>query len=282
MTQLTEWGLLESPILLTSTTSVAAVADGTLRFMRRRHPGMGQDRDIVIPVVAECDDSWLNRVVDGQIRPAHVARAIRNARSGPVAEGNVGAGTGMVTCDFAGGIGTASRKLPASEGGYTVGVLVLSNFGHVEDLRIDGVPVGAGLAAEFASNLKRLQSYGSLIAVVATDAPLLPHQVAQVCKRAALGIGRAGSSSAFESGEIVLGFTTANQVPRVGRARVRSLRALVDRAINPVFQAAIEATEEAIINAVCMGTTVHGRAGHVAPALPLDRVQALLTTHGRI
>ncbi len=276
LTQLTEWGLLESPIMLTNTLSVGAVSEATWRLMLEQHPGMGTECDVAIPLVGECDDSWLNDAAGGHIKARHVREAIRSAAAGPVAEGCVGAGTGMVTCDFAGGIGTSSRKLPPTDGGYTVGVLVLSNFGRMQDLRVDGLPIGKALAADYATHIKRFRSYGSIIAVVATDAPLLAHQVQQVCKRVALGIGRAGSSSAFESGEIVIGFSTANRIPRSSARRVLQLDALLDRAINPVFQAAIEATEEAILNAVCMGDTVEGHSGHVAPGLPLDKVRALI------
>jgi D-aminopeptidase len=276
LTQLMEWGLLESPIMLTNTLSVGAVSEATWRLMLEQHPEMGTECDVAIPIVGECDDSWLNDAAGGHIKPRHVRDAIGSATSGSVTEGCVGAGTGMVTCDFAGGIGTSSRQLPRTEGGYTVGVLVLSNFGRMQDLRVDGLPIGEALAADYATHIKRFRSYGSIIAVVATNAPLLSNQLHQVCKRVALGIGRAGSSSAFESGEIVVGFSTANRVPRSSRKRVQRLEALIDRAINPVFQAAIEATEEAILNAVCMGDTTEGHSGHVAPGLPLNKVRALV------
>lgn len=276
LTQVLEWGLIESPILLTSTLSLGSVSQAAVRHLVRRHPGMGVDCDVAIPIVSECDDSWLNDAAGDHVKARHVFAALDGATAGPVLEGNVGAGTGMVTCDFAGGIGSSSRKLPRNEGGYTVGVLVLSNFGRMQDLRVDGIPVGEELAPRFNTHLKRFTSYGSIIVVVATDAPLLPHQVNQVCKRAALGIGRAGSSSAFESGEIVIGFSTANRVPRTSKQRVVQMDSLADRAINPLFQATIEATEEAILNAIFMGDTIEGHSGHVAPGLPLDLVDSIL------
>lgn len=276
LTQVCEWGLIESPILLTNTLSVGTVSDGAVRYLAERHPAMGVDCDVAIPLVGECDDSWLNDAAGGHIKPRHALSAIRSAATGVVPEGNVGAGTGMVTCDFAGGIGTSSRKLPRDEGGYTVGVLVLSNFGRMQDLRVNGLALGETLAGQYATHLKRFASYGSIIVVVGTDAPLLPHQVTQVCKRAALGVGRAGSSSAFESGEIVIGFSTANRVPRASKRHVVSFGSLADRAINPLYQATIEATEEAILNAICMGDTIEGHSGHVAPGLPLQVVADLV------
>jgi D-aminopeptidase len=278
VTQLQEWGVLETPILLTNTLAVGKVADATVKWLTRRYPQIGREYDVIIPVVGECDDSFLNDAAGRHIRSAHVYQALETAASGPVAEGAVGAGTGMMTCDFKAGIGTASRRLPPAEGGYTVGVLVQSNFGHVEDLRVNGAPIGPLLLPEYRHLAHRRVNHGSIIAVVATDTPLLPSQVARVCKRAALGIGRVGSIAAHGSGEIIVGFSTANKVPRnrPGNALTHQLEALLDRATSPVYEAVIEATEEAILNSLCMADALVGRDGHYAPALPLSRLKELM------
>ncbi len=279
LTQVLEWGLIETPIVLTNTMSVGTCSEAVVKYMVDRYPGIGDEHDVVIPVVGECDDSWLNDAAGRHVRHEHVLEAIESARNGPVQEGAVGGGTGMITCDFKGGIGTASRKLPPEEGGCVVGVLVMSNFGNMRDLRVDGVPVGRMLEPEFSKDSKRVNNYGSIIAVLATTAPLLPHQLQRLCKRVALGIGRVGSHAAHGSGEIIVGFSTANTVPRRAKGMVYRIKALLDSSVNPLYEAAIEATEEAIINALCMAETTVGHSGHVAPALPLDRVRELVRAY---
>ncbi len=274
--QVMEWGLIETPILLTNTLSVGTVSDATVEYMVKHNPGIGDQHDVVIPVVGECDDSWLNDAAGRHVRAEHVAQAISSATSGPVAEGNVGGGTGQITCDFKAGIGTASRRLPQHEGGYIVGALVSTNFGRMEELRIDGVPVGEILAPRFAHMEKRRDSYGSIMVVVGTNAPLLPHQINRLCKRAALGAGRVGSYANHGSGEFVIGFSNANSVPRETRKMVYRMKALLDRSIDPLYKAVVEATEEAIVNAMCMAETMEGQSGHVAPALPLDETVELV------
>jgi D-aminopeptidase len=274
LTQIAEWGLLETPILLTDTLSVNAVGDAVVGYMLEREAGLGRSTDVVIPVVGECDDSWIHDVRTRPIRPEHVFRALDEACSGPVDEGNVGAGTGMITCDFAGGIGTASRRVPYPHAGYTLGVLVLSNFGRREELRMDGLKVGQ-LLRDHRGEAPRRKAYGSIVAVLATDAPLLPRQLDRLSKRMALGIGRAGSHAAHGSGEICLSFSTQNRVPREREEALMQLTCLVDTELNPLFEAAIEATEEAILNALCMGTDLHGVDGHVCPALPLPALRGL-------
>ena len=282
LTQVMEWGMIETPILLTNTLSVGRVSEATVNHMVDRFPGIGAAHDVIIPLVGECDDSWLNDIAGRHIKDRHTFEAIDTASSGPVGEGNVGGGTGMVTCDFKGGIGTSSRKLPQVEGGYTVGVLVMSNFGHMRDLRMDGVPVGEILEPHFFDVHKRRVNYGSIISVIATDAPLLPHQICRLCKRVALGIGRVGSHAAHGSGEIVVGFSTANKIPRVTRKMVARTKFLLDPRINPLYRAAVEATEEAILNALCMATNMEGPDGRVAPALPLADVREILDRHGAL
>ena len=280
--QVAEWGLIETPILLTNTLSVGTCSEATVRYMIEQYPGIGIEHDVIIPVVGECDDSWLNDIGGGHVQEKNVFEAINNAAGGPVVEGNVGGGTGMVTCDFKGGIGTASRKLPQEEGGYVVGVLVMSNFGTMEDLRIDGLPIGKILASELRGEQRRQYNYGSIIVVVATNAPLASHQIARLCKRSALGIGRTGSYAARDSGEIILGFSTANTVPRQTKKMLYRMKLLLDQAINPLYQAVIEATEEAIINSLCMAETMEGRSGNVASALPLDRVQEIFHNYSQM
>lgn len=282
LTQVMEWGLIETPIFLTNTLSVGAVGDAAVKHMVMEFPGIGSEYDVIIPVVGECDDSWLNDVAGRHVKDQHVYDAIENAKDGPVEEGNVGGGTGMMTCDFKGGIGTASRRVSfGDEGMYTIGILVMSNFGLMRDLRIDGVPVGLELEPRYAHLPRREYSYGSIIAVLATDAPLLPHQLNRLCKRVGLGIGRVGSYAAHGSGEIIVGFSTANTVPRETRRMLAKVRFLLDVRLNPLYEAAIEATEEAIINALCMATDMDGVDGHFAPALPLDLVRDIMARYPR-
>lgn len=281
LTQVMEWGLIETPILLTNTLSVGTCSEAVVRHMLEKYPGIGTEHDVVIPLVGECDDSWLNDVAGGHVQDEHVIEAMENASGGPVAEGNVGGGTGMVTCDFKGGIGTSSRRLPQHEGGYVVGVLVMSNFGFMHDLRIDGLPVGRIIADELRDEHHRKDNYGSIIAVVGTNAPLAAHQLSRLCKRAALGIGRTGSYASHESGEIVVGFSTANTVPRQSKKMLYKLKVMLDQGIDPLYRAVIEATEEAILNALCMADTMEGHSGHTARALPLGRVKKIVNSTAR-
>lgn len=276
MTQLMEWGLVETPIFLTNTLSVGQVSDAAVQWMVNQYPGIGDEHDVLIPLVGECDDSWLNDVAGRHVLAENVTEAMSTASSGPVAEGSVGGGTGMICCDFKAGIGTSSRKLAPALGGYTVGVLVMNNFGHMRDLRIAGFPIGPLLEPRYLDFHKRQSSYGSIIAVVATDAPLSSHQLGRVSKRVALGIGRAGSIAAHGSGEIILAFSTANKVPRTTQKMIYHMKMLLDQRLNPVYEAAIEATEEAILNSLCMAREMEGVNGNFAPALPLQEVKEIL------
>ncbi len=274
LTQLLEWGLLETPIFLTNTLSVGAVSSAAVARLVKDHPGIGSVHDVLIPVVGECDDSWLNDVAGQHVKAKHVNEAFDSASGGAVLEGSVGGGTGMITCDLKGGIGTSSRVLPEANGGYTVGVLVMSNFGELNELRVGGFPLGMRLEDRFRDHSRRRHNYGSIIAVVATDAPLMSMQVSRLCKRAALGIGRVGSTAAHGSGEIIVGFSTRNRVPRATQTGlVKGLEVLLDTHINPLYQAVIEATEEAILNALCMAEPMSGADGAFCPALPLDAVE---------
>jgi D-aminopeptidase len=284
LTQVQEWGLLETPILLTSTMSVGKVSDATVKWMTRHFPGIGTEYDVIIPIVGECDDSWLNDAVGRHVRSEHVYRAIEQASAGPVAEGSVGAGTGLVTCDFKAGIGTSSRRVSMRDYGggdttYNLGVLVQTNFGVMRSLRVAGVPVGEILAPEYDDTGKRVRNAGSIITVIATDAPLLPLQLSRLCKRAALGIGRMGSFAAHASGEILMAFSTANKVPRKTRGLTHTIEVLPDDSCDGLYEAVVECTEEAIVNALCMAKDMGGQGGHFAPALPLDRLVEILQRH---
>ena len=279
LTQVSEWGLIETPILLCNTMSVGKVSDAAVKWMTKKHPGIGSDEDVILPVVGECDDSYLNDAVGRHIRSEHVYKAIEGAAGGVVPEGSVGAGTGMITCDFKAGIGTSSRQIAADHGVYTLGVLVLTNFGMMPNLRLDGVPVGEVLVPTFQDVARRVSNYGSIIVLIATDAPLLSSQLGRVCKRSALGIGRVGSYAAHGSGEIILAFSTANRVPRVTQGLTHKLDILLDRATGPLYEAVIEATEEAIINALCAADDMTGQNGNFAPALPLDKLVEIMARY---
>ncbi|HEY9856735.1 MAG TPA: P1 family peptidase, partial [Stenomitos sp.] len=218
-----EAGWLETPIVLTDTLSVGKVSDAVVSWMIKRVPDMGIKDDVVLPVVAECDDSFLNDQQGRHVQASDVIQAIEGAKSGPVAEGAVGAGTGMVSYRFKGGIGTASRVLPKEAGGYTVGVLVNCNMGARTDLRIDGVPVGREISDLMPV---RKPGEGSIIAVVATDAPVLPDQLQRLAKRAALGLARTGSTARHSSGDFMLAFSTAAEVPHYPQERTTTVTAL--------------------------------------------------------
>lgn len=273
--QVQEWGQIETPILLTNTLSVGAVSRATVKYMLNRYPGIGVLQDVIIPLVGECDDSFLNDIRANHVKNKHVRAALNSASSGPVEEGSVGAGTGMVAFDLKSGIGTSSRLIHVANHEYTVGVLVLSNVGRYEDLCIDGLPVGRFLRAPHEEHERRRSLYGSIITVVATDCPLSVHQLNRLCKRAALGIGRSGSYAAHGSGEIILGFSTANALPRREDVDFYNINVIADRYLDPFYQACIESTEEAIINALCMAEPMTGLAGRYVPALPLTELAEL-------
>lgn len=274
-----EAGWLETPIVLTDTLSVGRAMDGVVDWMEARYPLMGRGDDVVLPIVGECDDEFLNDQRGRHVHPADVVRALDSATSGPVAEGAVGAGTGMISYRFKGGIGTASRVLPAKDGGYTVGVLVNANMGFRTDLRIAGVPVGREISDLMP---KRGTPDGSILMVVATDAPLLPSQLDRVAKRAALGLARTGSTAANSSGDFAIAFSTAADLPHDPKTLTQTVTLVHTQDITPIFEATVEATEEAIDNALTMATTTVGRDGDTAYAIPLDRLKVLLQKAGRL
>ncbi len=271
---LREWGILMSPILLTSTAQIGRAYDAALRWVAGVDPRAALE---IMPVVSECDDSFLNDVLSFPLADEHVAAALEGARPGPVAEGSVGAGVGMQCFDFKGGIGTSSRVVE----GFTVGVLVLTNHGSRPELAIAGAPVGR----EIADLMPEGHQEGSCVAVVATDAPLLPHQLRRMAVRAGLGLARGGSSASNGSGEQMLAFSTANHLPAEG-GRVVELRAVADGpeggTLSALFRAVVEATEEAVVNALFAATTVVGRDGHVLHALPVERALEVLERYGRL
>ena len=271
-----ESGALEVPILLTNTMSVPRVADAVLSWMLRKYPAIGVDDDVVLPVVAECDDSELNDSRGRHVREQDVLAALDGARSGPVPEGSVGAGTGMISYELKGGIGTASRVLPGEHGGYTIGVLVNTNHGLLPELTIAGVPVGRELATPRGPTPLR-----SIIIVVATDAPVDARQLGHIAKRAILGLARTGSTERHGSGDFVLAFTTASRVPHFPKQPVREVELLSDSNLNPIYEATAEATEEAIVNALLAATTMVGRDGATAYALPIARLREVFAKYGR-
>ena len=284
-TQIEEMGEIESPVLLTSTTSVPRVADALTSYLLT-FPG-NEDVLSVNAVVGETNDGWLSDIRARVITPDDVFAAIRNARSGPVEEGAVGAGTGTVVFNWKGGIGTSSRRLPASLGGYTVGVLVQTNFGGV--LTIAGAPVGQELGKYYLR--QELQQAGngvdhadgSCMVVIATDAPLDARNLKRLAARAILGIARTGSAASNGSGDYAIAFSTASQVRihAFDKATTRHLEVMTNDAMSPLFLASIEATEEAIYNSLFRAVSVTGN-GHTIEALPIDKTVEILRKHGMI
>lgn len=275
LTQVMEWGLIETPIALTNTLSVGRVSDCVVKWMAERYPEIREQQEVIIPVVGECDDSFLNDAVGLHIKPQHVFSALDNAKSDLPLEGAVGAGTGMICCDFKAGVGTSSRVLKFGNQQHSLGILVVSNFGFMEHLRIDGYPVGRSLAVSQGKYSRRVNNYGSIIVVVGTDIPLTHMQVNRVCRRAALGLGRVGSYGAHSSGEIIVGFSTANEVARVANEPQVQLIATRDTALDPVYKAVIEATEEAILNSMTRAVTMEGVNNNRVPAIELELLKQL-------
>jgi D-aminopeptidase len=276
LVQVREWGVIETPILLTNTHAVGAVSYAAVEYMAERFAGVEEADDLVIPLVGECDDSFLNDIAVHPVGRRHVFEALDGATDGPVAEGNVGGGTGMVSFDLKGGIGTSSRVVPEGGKTFTLGVLVMNNCGRLQDLRVDGVPVGPALAEHLRDESRRPNLYGSIIVVVGTDAPLMSHQLDRISKRAGLGLGRVGSYAAHGSGEIIVAFSTANKVPRRKRPRTFELKALSEAWMDPLYRATVECTEEAVLNSLCLAETMQGVGGRTIPAMPLDLVETLV------
>jgi D-aminopeptidase len=278
-----ESGFLEYPIALTNTLNVPRVANGVMSWMIKQYPEIGIDDDTLTPVVAECDDGRLSDIQGRHVSEQDVMAALDHAVGGSVKEGTVGAGTGMVSYGFKGGIGTASRRLSEKEGGYTVGVLVNANHGRRPELVVGGMPVGKLYEAPqpVAEVLRPGQSEGSIVVVIATDAPLDGRQLTRLAKRAALGLARTGSTARHGSGDFMLAFSTANIIPHYPKEPTFQQAHLADTHLNPMIAATVEATEEAILNALTMATTVVGRDGHRAEAISLARLRAILDQRTR-
>ena len=289
-----ESGLLTGAIGITNTSDVGKVRDALVEAAAAVHePGGGY---WALPVAGETYDGQLHDIAGLHVRGEHVAAALAGATAGPVAEGNVGGGTGMICHEFKGGIGTASRRLSSEQGGWTVGVLVQANYGRRALLRIDGVPVGEEISLDEVPSPWTLErrgiadrgaGSGSIIGIVATDAPLLPHQCTRLARRMSLGIARLGGFGSTSSGDIFLAFATGNrglpptEAEAEGAGTV-AVRGLVDRALDPLFEATVEATEESIVNALIAAETMTGRDGITAHRLPHDRLVEVMRSHGRL
>jgi len=312
LAQLSELGLLETPILLTNTLSVWTAAGALVTAALAANPEIGRRGGTVNPVVGECADSYLSNIRGRHVTEADCLAALRRASAGPVDEGNVGAGTGMSCLGFKGGIGTASRIVSFDSAGggggaaeFTVGGLVVSNFGRLGDFRLDGVPVGRELEAAgwprtgppaTAEEESRGSGPaggeappeeppgGSIMIILATDAPLTSRQLVRLARRGALGLARTGSAGAHGSGDFILAFSVTGLEPAYPEEPVLNRRCLAedDRHFGPLFQAAAEVVEEAIINSLFRARTMAGRDGHVRHALPLDAVIDILREHGRL
>ncbi len=302
--QVEELGNLEGPIALTGTMNVGLVTDAIVAYGVRENPDIGVRTSTINPVVGECSDMFLNDMQGRHVREEHVLAAIDSASGGAVEEGAVGAGTGMSVFGFKGGIGTSSRVMPEALGGWTVGVLVLANYGRRDQLRIDGVPVGEVLSRDSGVGIRgrttanpvpesRLPNpdprdeteRGSIMMIVATDAPLLDRGLRRLARRAGIGLARTGSIAGNGSGDYVIAFSASEKV-RVAHEPVgltQTVEIVVEDgpAIDALFQATVEATEEAILNALFKAATMTGRDGNTREALPLEPVREIMRAHGR-
>jgi len=278
-----ESGFLEGPVALTNTHSVGTVRDTIIGWQVKQKT---QKQPWSLPVVAETWDGYLNDINGFHVKPEHVIAALDAARSGPMAEGNTGGGTGMVCYGFKGGTGTASRVLSGEDGGYTVGVLVQCNCGRRPQLTIAGVPVGKAIpegtpyAGAPLPGSESQGDVGSIIIVIATDAPLLPHQLKRLARRASLGLARTGSVSGNSSGDIFIAFSTANPYADAPPGP-NVVRTVSNERITPLFTATVEATEEAIVNAMVGAKTMTGIDGHTVIALPHEQLQKVLKKYNR-
>ncbi len=268
--QIDELGVIESPIAMTGTMNVGRVVDALAQYSISTNPDVAISTSTVNTVVTECSDQYLNDMQGRHVGYDHVVAAIESAQSGEVEEGTVGAGTGMTLFGFKGGIGTASRQLPAELGGYTVGAIVLGNFGRRDQLTIAGVPVGR-LLADWQPP-EDVPERGSIIVVIATDAPMLDRGLRRLARRGALGLARLGSISGNGSGDYIIAFSNAIRIPHEPSAHTFAMRHVVESGalIDALFQATVESTEEAVVNALFRATSIDGRDNHVRHALPLE------------
>jgi D-aminopeptidase len=275
-----ESGQLEGPVLITNTHSVGIVRDAAIAWRVRQGGADASGYWWSLPVVAETWDGHLNDINGFHVRPEHVDRALESARGGPVEEGNVGGGTGMICHEFKCGIGTASRRVRVAASDYVVGVLVQANYGLRPLLRIAGVPVGSHLQNDRVYTQQSQAETGSIIIVVATDAPLLPHQLERVAKRATMGLARVGSIAGNGSGDIFIAFSTANAQALAGTVLSRA-EFIDNNRLDELFAATVEATEESIVNALVAARDMQGTEGRYAKALPHDALVELLKRYGR-
>jgi L-aminopeptidase/D-esterase-like protein len=278
-----ESGFLEGPVMITNTHSVGVVRDATIQW-RVAHGNADQSGYWwSTPVVGETWDGWLNDVNGFHVKPEHVFHALDSAHGGAVEEGSVGGGTGMICNGYKGGIGTASRRLDAKDGGYTVGVLVQCNYGTRDELRIAGINVGREIPAPepYAFMPSDIAELGSIIVIVATDAPLLAHQLKRIAHRVTLGLGRNGSISGNGSGDIFIAFSTANS-GAAAEGHLVNLQMLPNDSLDPVFRATVQATEEAIVNAMVAAHDMVGVDDHKVIAIPHEALQAVLRKYNRL
>lgn len=275
--QIREFGMIDTPIMLTNTMSLGSVADGIIKYMLQRNPEAGIESDTIIPIVSECDDSYLNDSRGMHVKDEHVFEAMQKA-SAEVVEGAVGAGTGMSCYDFKGGIGTSSRIVALDEGRYNLGTLALTNHGDREELRIDGVPVGHLLGRP----KKARPEQGSIVMVVGTDAPVDSRQLGRLARRAIMGLAVTGSCSHNGSGDIVISFSTSNIHERHKMSGPLTETLLTDRCLDSFFRATIDSIAESITNSLFKAETMVGRDEHVVPALPLEETLEILEEHGRL
>jgi len=273
-----ESGFLYGPVMITNTHSVGVVRDAVIAWQLKHGPGLPLEDWWSLPVVAETWDGYLNDINGFHVKAEDADAAMRDAHSGPIAEGSVGGGTGMICFEFKGGTGTASRQLPEKLGGYTVGALVQCNFGVRHLLRVAGTPVGY----EITGHPVWGDDTGSIIVVVATDAPLLPSQMKRIAKRVTLGLGRLGSISGDGSGDIFIAFSTANASAGLEQKKPVALQMLPNGRMDALFEATVQATEEAVVNALVAAKTMTGAGGHTVEALPHDQLREVLKKYNRL
>ena len=286
-----ESGGLGSPILITNTHSVGVVRDAVIEWGAKKFSGDGYSGDFSLPVVAETWDGYLNDINGFHVKKEHVFQALDSAKSGPISEGNVGGGTGMASHGFKAGTGTASRVLDARFGGYTIGVLVQANYGARQLFTVAGAPVGREITdlqmrinrtTSSTFHGKQNEGAGSIIVVLATDAPLLPHQLKRIAHRISLGVGRVGGRGENSSGDIFIAFSTANAAEFGKNEGIANIQMLPNDRINQIFWATVAATEEAIINAMVAAETTTGYKGNTIYALPHDRLKEVLRKYNRL
>lgn len=275
--QIMEWGILETPIALTNTLNIGLVLDAIVDHMLKENKEVGDRDEVFLPVVGECDDSYLNDIRGRHVKLEHVLKAIKAANR-RVTEGSVGAGTGMSALGFKAGVGTASRKLTEDLGQYVLGSLVVANFGTDHDLRVDGLPIGR----ELQKDENRPINDGSIITVIATNAPANSGQLRRLAGRVPLALGRVGSISSNSSGDITIAFSNAERIRAHETSFSQTATELCPKVLNALFRATVEATEEAILNSIFASETMKGRDDNTSRGLPIDETLDIMKRHGRL